>query len=77
MIFELCVLSLLFLLKLYNNSDFMQLLVMMIAEGRDEQPHGVIKKEEVDLTEEVLGCGGFVVIMFNCLCLIIYGISPK
>ena len=34
-------------------------LVMKIAERREEQPHWVIKKEEVELTEEVLGRGAW------------------
>ena len=32
---------------------------MGIAEGRDEQPHWVVRREEVELTEEVLGRGGW------------------
>ena len=33
--------------------------VMRIAEGREEQPHWVVRREEVELTEEVLGsCQG-------------------
>ena len=30
-----------------------QLSVMNIAEGREEQPHWVVRREEVELTEEV------------------------
>ena len=37
----------------------MQLSVMRIAEGREEQPHWVVRREEVELTEEVLGRGGW------------------
>ena len=33
--------------------------VMRIAEGREEQPHWVVRREEVELTEEVLGRGGW------------------
>ena len=36
-----------------------QLSVMRIAEGREEQPHWVVRREEVELTEEVLGRGGW------------------
>ena len=32
---------------------------MRIAEGREGQPHWVVKREEVELTEEVLGSGGW------------------
>ena len=32
---------------------------MSIAEGREEQPHWVVRREEVELTEEVLGRGGW------------------
>ena len=32
---------------------------MRIAEGREEQPHWVVKREEVELTEEVVGRGGW------------------
>ena len=32
---------------------------MSIAEGREEQPHWVVRREEVELTEEVLGTGGW------------------
>ena len=32
---------------------------MRIAEGREEQPHWVVRREEVELTEEVLGRGGW------------------
>ena len=32
---------------------------MSIAEGREEQPHWVVRREEVELTEEVLGKGGW------------------
>ena len=32
---------------------------MRIAEGRDEQPHWVVRREEVELTEKVLGRGGW------------------
>ena len=37
----------------------LQLSVMSIAEGREEQPHWVVRREEVELTEEVLGRGGW------------------
>ena len=39
-----------------------QLSVMSIAEGREEQPHWVVRREEVELTEEVLGRGGWGVV---------------
>ena len=32
---------------------------MSIAEGREEQPHWVVRREEVELTEEVVGRGGW------------------
>ena len=32
---------------------------MSLAEGREEQPHWVVRREEVELTEEVLGRGGW------------------
>ena len=32
---------------------------MSIAEGREEQPHWVVRKEEVELTDEVVGRGGW------------------
>ena len=32
---------------------------MKIGEGREEQPHWVVRREEVELTEEVLGTGGW------------------
>ena len=35
---------------------------MSIAEGREEQPHWVVRREEVELTEEVLGRGGWGVV---------------
>ena len=35
---------------------------MSIAEGREEQPHWVVRREEVELTEEVLGTGGWGVV---------------
>ena len=31
---------------------------MSIIEGREEQPHWVVRREEVELTEEVLGTAG-------------------
>ena len=31
---------------------------MSIAEGREEQPHWVVRREEVELTEEVLSGEG-------------------
>ena len=37
----------------------MQLSVLRIADGREEQPHWVVRREEVELTEEVLGRGGW------------------
>ena len=37
----------------------MQLSIISIAEGREEQPHWVVRREEVELTEEVLGRGGW------------------
>ena len=37
----------------------LQLSVMRIAEGREEQPHWVVRREEVELTEEVLGRGSW------------------
>ena len=37
---------------------FLQLSAM-ITEGREEQPHWVVRREEVELTEEVLGKGGW------------------
>ena len=44
----------------YNDrSHLHQLSVMSIAEGREEQPHWVVRREEVELTEEVLGKGGW------------------
>ena len=36
-----------------------QLSVISIAEEREEQPHWVVRREEVELTEEVLGRGGW------------------
>ena len=38
---------------------YLQLSVMKIAEGREEQPHWVVRKEEVELTMKVLGKGGW------------------
>ena len=35
---------------------------MRIDEGREEQPHWVVRREEVELTEEVLGSGGWGVV---------------
>ena len=35
---------------------------MSITEGREEQPHWVVRREEVELTEEVLGIGGWGVV---------------
>ena len=32
---------------------------MRIAEWREEQPYWVVRREEVELTEEVLGRGGW------------------
>ena len=44
----------------YNDySHLHQLSVMSIAEGREEQPHWVVRREEVELTEEVVGKGGW------------------
>ena len=44
----------------YNgHSHLHQLSVMSIAEGREEQPHWVVRREEVELTEEVMGRGGW------------------
>ena len=46
--------------SLYNvHSHLHQLSVMSIAEGREEQPHWVVRREEVELTEEVVGRGGW------------------
>ena len=46
--------------SLYNgHSHLHQLSVMRIAEGREEQPHWVVRREEVELTEEVVGRGGW------------------
>ena len=39
--------------------SYLQLSVMSIAEGREEQPHWVVRREAVELTEEVLGRGGW------------------
>ena len=36
-----------------------QLLVVSVADGREEQPHWVVRREEVELTKEVLGRGGW------------------
>ena len=43
----------------YSHSRLRQLSVMSIAEGREEQPHWVVRREEVELTEEVVGRGGW------------------
>ena len=43
---------------------------LSIAEGREEQPHWVVRREEVELTEEVVGRGGWGevrVAKFRCL----------
>ena len=32
---------------------------MMISEGREEQPHWVVRREEVEMTSEVVGRGGW------------------
>ena len=40
----------------------MQLSVMRIDERREEQPHWVVRRDEVELTEEVLGSGGWGVV---------------
>ena len=36
-----------------------QLSAMMISEGREEQPHWVVRREEVEMTSEVVGRGGW------------------
>ena len=41
-----------------NNVNCMQLSAMRIAEEK-KQPHWVVSREEVELTEEVLGRGGW------------------
>ena len=43
----------------HGHSHLPQLSVMSIAEVREEQPHWVVRREEVELTEEVVGRGGW------------------
>ena len=58
---DVTVISSQLLLNNYNYSH-LQLSVMRIDEGREEQPHWVVRREEVELTEEVLGSGGWGVV---------------